>query len=248
MRRWVKIPRARRAAEAAAAVRDRPAASARGGAPARRRVIGLLGGSFNPAHDGHRHISLMALKRLGLDEVWWMVSPQNPLKPVAGMAPFARRLAGARAAGRHPRIKATDIEVRLGSSYTAETLTRLVRRLPRLKFVWLMGADNLRQIDQWRDWPQIFRRVLVAVFARPTYSLRALAGKAACRFARFRMSETAAHKLARAAPPRWVFLTGPQSPLSATAIRAALQGSGRPKSPPRAVTNRQPFRRKVKSG
>lgn len=229
MRRWVKIPRGGRAAEAAATARDRSAGPGGGEFAGRRRVVGLLGGSFNPAHDGHRHISLMALKRLGLDEVWWMVSPQNPLKPAAGMAPFAGRLASAQAAGRHPRIKATDIETRLGSSYTAETLARLARRLPRLKFVWLMGADNLQQIDQWKDWPQIFRRVLVAVFARPTYSLKALAGKAACRFARFRMSETAAHKLARARPPRWVFLTGPQSPLSATAIRAARTGAKRRK-------------------
>jgi nicotinate-nucleotide adenylyltransferase len=229
--RWVKIPRRRLAAA---------------GAPPspRRRVVGLLGGSFNPAHDGHRHISLMALKRLGLDEVWWMVSPQNPLKPAAGMAPLAKRLASAQAAARHPRIKVTDIETRLGSTYTAETLVRLARRLPRLKFVWLMGADNLRQIDQWKDWPQIFRRVLVAVFARPTYSLRALAGKAACRFARFRMSETAAHKLTRATPPRWVFLTGPQSPLSATAIRAARTAPGRGKRRPRAsrIVNRSGVR------
>ncbi len=237
MSRWVRIPRRRRAAGVAAAACD-------GGFVARRRVVGLLGGSFNPAHDGHRHISLMALKRLGLDEVWWLVSPQNPLKPAAGMAPFAKRLAGAQAAARHPRIKATDIETRLGSSYTAETLARLARRLPRLKFVWLMGADNLRQIDQWKDWPQIFRRVLVAVFARPTYSLRALAGKAARRFARFRISETAAHKLARATPPHWVFLTGPQSPLSATAIRAARTGPGDAKRRPRAsrIVNRSGVR------
>jgi nicotinate-nucleotide adenylyltransferase len=233
MRRWVKIP-------------QRGAATA--GAARRRRTVGLLGGSFNPAHDGHRHISLMALKRLGLDEIWWLVSPQNPLKPVAGMAPFAERLAGARAAARHPRIRATGIEARLGSSYTAETLARLARRLPGLKFVWLMGADNLRQIDQWKDWPEIFRRVLVAVFARPTYSLRALAGKAAHRFQRFRIAETAAHKLVRAEPPHWVFLTGPQSPLSATAIRAARKARKAPKKAPAGVTNRQPFGRKVKSG
>jgi nicotinate-nucleotide adenylyltransferase len=248
MRHWVKIPRGRRAEKSDAAALDRAASARTGEFVGRRRVVGLLGGSFNPAHDGHRHISLMALKRLGLDEVWWMVSPQNPLKPAAGMAPFARRLASAQAAGRHPRIKATDIETRLGSSYTAETLARMARRLPRLKFVWLMGADNLRQIDQWKGWPQIFRRVLVAVFARPTYSLRALAGKAACRFARFRMSETAAHKLARATPPRWVFLTGPQSPLSATAIRAARTAPRRAKKASQGVTNRQPFGRKVKSG
>jgi nicotinate-nucleotide adenylyltransferase len=218
MRRWVKIPAARRGP--VRPLGDPAREPPRGG----RRVIGLLGGSFNPAHEGHRHISLTAMKRLGLAEVWWLVSPQNPLKPVRGMAPFAKRLAGAQAAGRHARIRATDIEARLASTYTAETLARLIRRLPRLKFVWLMGADNLAQIDRWKDWPHIFRLVLIAVFARPTYSLRALASKAARRFGRYRLAETAARSLARNKAPGWVFLTGPQSPLSATAIRAARRG------------------------
>lgn len=242
MSRWVKIPARRRAA--AAPLGDAAAKPLR---PSRRRAIGLLGGSFNPAHEGHRHISLMALKRLGLDEIWWMVSPQNPLKPVKGMAPFAQRLAGARAAARHVRIKATDIEARLASTYTAETLLRLTRRLPRLKFVWLMGADNLGQIDRWRDWPYIFRLVLIAVFARPTYSLRALAGKAARRFGRFRLAEAAALSLVGRQTPGWVFLTGPQSPLSATAIRAAKRGRAPRKAAPKAVTNRQLLRRRLKA-
>ncbi|HEY7688459.1 MAG TPA: nicotinate-nucleotide adenylyltransferase, partial [Dongiaceae bacterium] len=190
--------------------------------------------------------SLTALRRLGLDEVWWLVSPQNPLKSVKGMAPFSRRLAGAQAAARHPRIKATDIENRLASAYTAETLARLARRLPRVKFVWLMGADNLAQIDRWKHWPYIFRLVLIAVFARPTYSLRALAGKAAQRFGRFRLAEAAARSLARKAPPAWVFLTGPQSPLSATAIRAARRGRG-PRKGAATVTNRQLLRRRFKA-
>lgn len=237
MSRWVKIPL-------------RPLVSGPLGdatpKPPRRRVVGLLGGSFNPAHEGHRHISLTALRRLRLDEIWWLVSPQNPLKPVRGMAPFAQRLAGARAATRHIRIKATDIENRLASSYTAETLARLARRLPRLKFVWLMGADNLGQIDRWKDWPHIFRLVLIAVFARPTYSLRALAGKAARRFGRFRLAEAAAGSLVRKEAPGWVFLTGPQSPVSATAIRAARDGRGRWKAS-KAVTNRQLLRRRLKA-
>jgi nicotinate-nucleotide adenylyltransferase len=188
--------------------------------PARGRAIGILGGSFNPAHGGHRHISLMAMKRLGLDEVWWLVSPQNPLKPVAGMAPFAERMASARMAARHPRIKVTDIEARLGTSFTADTLIRLRRSLPRLRLVWLMGADNLAQMASWRNWQQIFLTVDIAVLPRPTYCLRALAGKAAARFRRWRWPETAGRPMARQGPPGWVFLVGPLNPASATAIRA----------------------------
>jgi nicotinate-nucleotide adenylyltransferase len=186
----------------------------------RHRIVGLLGGSFNPAHAGHRHISLMALKRLRLDEVWWLVSPQNPLKPTDGMAPFGERLAGAKALARHPRIRVTGIEAGLRTTYTAETLQRLARRMPRLRFIWLMGADNLAQIHQWRDWQQIFRTVAVAVFARPSYCLRALASKAAHRFARNRMPESASGTVGRRPAPAWVFLVGPLSRLSATAIRA----------------------------
>ena len=118
----------------------------------RRRRIGLLGGSFNPAHRGHRHISLLALKLLALDEIWWLVSPQNPLKPALGMAPFAARLAAARCVANHPRIKITDLEARLGSRFTAHTLAALRRRFPQTRFVWMMGADNLRQIPHWESW------------------------------------------------------------------------------------------------
>jgi nicotinate-nucleotide adenylyltransferase len=188
--------------------------------PRRGRAIGILGGSFNPAHGGHRHISLLALKRLGLDEVWWLVSPQNPLKPVAGMAPFAERLAGARQAARHPRIKATDLEAGLNTNFTAEMLIKLRQRMPRLRFVWLMGADNLAQVTAWRNWQQIFLTVVVAVLPRPTYCLRALAGKAAERFGRWRLPEMAGRLLLRRGPPAWVFLAGPLDPASATAIRA----------------------------
>jgi len=187
----------------------------------RGRRIGLLGGSFNPAHQGHLHISLLALKRLGLDEVWWMVSPQNPLKPSDGMAPFAERLAGARRLARHPRIRVSAIEAKLGTTYTAETLKRLVRRFPRDRFVWLMGADNLGQIDRWKDWQEIFNTVPVAVFARPSYCLRALAAKAARRFAGRRLAEAESRRLPGQEPPAWLFLAGPLNPQSATAIRAA---------------------------
>lgn len=183
--------------------------------------VGLLGGSFNPAHDGHRHISLYALDTLGLDRVWWLVSPQNPLKPVRGMAPLAQRLAEARAVARHPRIAVTCLERELGTRYTADTLASLVRRFPRTRFVWLMGADNLGQIPRWKRWERIFRTVPVAVFARPAYSLRALGGKAARRFARRRVGVGDIRGLAGRKPPAWAFLRNPLHPASATAIRAA---------------------------
>ena len=185
-------------------------------------TIGLFGGSFNPAHDGHRDLSLAALRHLGLDRVWWMVSPQNPLKPVKGMAPFAERLASAEAviAG-HPRLLAADLETRLGTVYTAETLRMLKRRFPRLRFVWLMGADNLATIHRWRQWQRIFRDVPVAVFDRPTYALAALGGPAAQRFAAARQHGPARRNLKTARPPAWGFVTMKLNPTSATAIRAA---------------------------
>jgi nicotinate-nucleotide adenylyltransferase len=198
----------------------------RGGSASRRRRIGLLGGSFNPAHGGHLHISRIALQRLDLDEVWWLVSPQNPLKPSAGMAPFAQRLAGARQlAAQDKRIRVTDIEARLGSRYTVDTLKRLRRRFPRLDFIWLMGADNLLQISRWCGWIEIFRTVPIAVIARPSYSLRALAGIAAIRFARRRVPEQSARHLAAMRPPAWVFFHTRLDIRSATQIRAERQRS-----------------------
>ena len=205
--------------------RPLPSGSGRPQASSRPRAIGLLGGSFNPAHAGHRHISVMALKRLRLDELWWLVSPQNPLKPVAGMAPFAERLVGAKAISRHPRIRVTGIEAALKTTYTAETLRLLARRFPRDRFIWLMGADNLAQIHHWKDWTQIFSTVAVAVFARPSYCLRALASLAAHRLSRNRVAESASGALRRRRPPAWVFLVGPLNPLSATAIRARRRSS-----------------------
>jgi nicotinate (nicotinamide) nucleotide adenylyltransferase/ribosome silencing factor RsfS/YbeB/iojap len=181
-----------------------------------------MGGSFNPAHGGHLHLSLLALKHLDLDEVWWLVSPQNPLKPVKGMAPFATRLEQARrVAVRHPQLRVSDLEGRLrGSGYTADTLKALRRRFPRVRFVWLMGSDNLFQISRWERWPGIFRTVAVAVFDRPSYSLRALSGIAAERFARSRIPVTAARRLAEIPPPAWVFFHTPLDPRSATRIRS----------------------------
>jgi nicotinate-nucleotide adenylyltransferase len=185
----------------------------------RDRRVGLLGGSFNPAHGGHRHISLMALKRLDLDEIWWMVSPQNPLKSADGMAGFKERIAGAIKAARHPRIKVTGIEATLGSRFTADTLARLTRRFPRTRFVWLMGADNLKQISHWHHWQDIFLRVPIAVFDRPTYSLAALGSMAAHRFKAHRIDPRAVRRLATMPTPAWSYLPIRLDPTSATEIR-----------------------------
>ncbi len=192
----------------------------------RRRAVGLLGGSFNPAHEGHRMISLIALKRLKLDEVWWLVSPQNPLKSPDGMAPFEDRLADASAVARHRRIHVSDIEARLGTHYTVDTLRRLTVKRPRHAFVWLMGADNLIQFPAWRGWRTIFETVPIAVFDRPSYSFKALAGIAATRYSGRRLPERAAPSLARRQSPAWVFLHSRLNPVSATEIRGqgAVEG------------------------
>ena len=187
------------------------------------RRIGVLGGSFNPAHEGHRHISLLALKRLRLHEVWWMVSPQNPLKDRADMAPFVRRLATAKQIARHPRIRVTDIERRLHTVYTVDTLLALTRRFPDCSFVWLMGADNLAQISAWKGWRRIFRTVAIAVFARPSYSRWALAGKAARSFAFSRVPEARANVLVELPVPAWMFFHIRPHAGSATRIRRGMQ-------------------------
>jgi nicotinate-nucleotide adenylyltransferase len=192
----------------------------------RRLRIGLLGGSFNPAHEGHLHISRLALQRLGLDYVWWLVSPQNPLKPERGMGPLDERLRSAVAAARgHPRIRVSAIEARLGTRFTVDTLTALRRHFPATRFVWLMGADNLAQMPHWRRWSRIFHLAAIAVFARGSYVMRALAGPAAKRYRRFRLSPRAARRLASRPTPAWAFLPTPLSPVSATAIRAG-RGKG----------------------
>ena len=190
------------------------------GTNSRNRAIGLLGGSFNPAHDGHLMISLIALKRLQLDEVWWLVSPQNPLKSAAGMAPFSERLANARTVATHRRIIVSDIERRLGTYYTRDTLKRLCASRRGQNFVWLMGADNLVQFPKWEGWKEIFNTVPIAIFDRPTYSSRALAGIVATRFADRRIPERDASGLVRRKAPSWVFLHSRLNPVSATKIRA----------------------------
>ncbi len=185
-----------------------------------RRRVGLLGGSFNPAHLGHRHIAELALSRLGLDEVWWLVSPQNPLKQSSDMAALAKRFASAVEFAQHPAMRVTNLETTLGTRYTAQTLARLRNIYPRLSFVWIMGADNLVQIPAWKGWSRIFHAVPVAVFARAPYSPRALSGAAAGRFAGSRLPQRAARSLAGKAPPAWVFVHARLHAASATAIRA----------------------------
>ena len=182
--------------------------------------VGILGGSFNPTHAGHLHISLLALKHLQLDEVWWMVSPQNPLKEAQDMAPFEERLAGARAFAHHHGIHVTDIEQRLGTRFTADTLVKLTACFPRTDFIWLMGADNLAQISRWQNWTRIFNLVPIAIFDRAPYSFDALGGKAAHAFARFKLRNGDAGLLVGRKPPAWIFFHTRLHPASATSIRA----------------------------
>ena len=184
--------------------------------------IGILGGSFNPAHRGHLHISRQALKLLQLDEIWWMVSPQNPLKPVNDMVDFESRIESAETIAQDRRIRVTNIEFELDTAYTAETLTELKKKFPKARFVWLMGADNLMQIPKWKDWQQIFHAVPIAIFTRPTYTKRALAGYAARRFARYRIDETQAHSLSARQAPTWAFLNIKPDAISATRVRAGI--------------------------
>ena len=204
------------------------------------RRIGLLGGSFNPAHEGHRHISLEALKRLGLDEVWWLVSPQNPLKTGDGMEPLASRLARARRlAGHHPRIRVEAPELALGTRYTIDTVRALRRAYPKARFVWLMGADILPQLVAWRGWRDLFEAIPIAAFARPGWSYPALAAAAPSTFARYRMDAGRARMLASAEPPAWAFIPSRLDSHSATAIRAARPRRAKAKGKPISATIRQ---------
>ena len=190
------------------------------------RRVGLLGGSFNPAHEGHRHISMVALSRLGLDEVWWLVSPQNPLKSRRDMVGFRRRFAMARLQARHPRILVTDLEKRLGTRYTFDTLAALGRYYPKTRFVWLMGADNLGQIHRWQRWRGIFEKMPIAVFDRPLYGMRSLAGHAAMAYARGRRDQASSRDLVTATPPAWIFFPSRLEPLSSTQLRQAARDFG----------------------
>ena len=185
------------------------------------RRIGLLGGSFNPAHRGHRAISLAAIDALGLDEVWWLVSPGNPLKAARGMAPMAVRLASARAMARRARIRPTDLEARLGTVYTVDTVRAIRRRFPNHRFVWLMGGDNLAQFHRWRDWRRLAREVPIAVIARPGYDRAAHAAVAMGWLRRFVRPADQAMCWTMWRLPALVLLRFRPDPTSATGIRAA---------------------------
>jgi nicotinate-nucleotide adenylyltransferase len=205
---------------------NRPITPAEVSRRAPRLRIGLLGGSFNPAHQGHVAISLEALKRLGLDRVWWLVSPQNPLKPSDETADLENRLAGARAMARHPRLVVSDLERAIGTRYTVDTLNWLTRRR-RGRFVWLIGADNLLQLPQWRRWRRLVRMVPIAVFDRDPYSYLALAGRMARAYAEERLMERSAPALAERPPPVWVYLRFRRHGMSSTAIRQERAASRR---------------------
>lgn len=181
--------------------------------------IGILGGSFNPAHAAHREISLTALKALKLDYVWWLVSPGNPLKSSRDMAPFDTRLEKARKVARHPRIHVSDVEARLGSRYTAHTLRQLKKLLPDSDLVWLMGADNLAQFHHWQDWQKITKMVPVAIFDRPGYSMATIGSMCAHSLRAHRVAERRGAEFPQMTAPAWIYCFGRKNNLSATKIR-----------------------------
>jgi nicotinate-nucleotide adenylyltransferase len=181
--------------------------------------VGLFGGSFNPAHEGHAHVAETAKRRLRLDKVVWLVSPQNPLKPSHETADLAHRMAGARRLANERGMIVSDAESRIGAQYTIDTVRALKARYPRVKFVWIMGADSLASFHRWRGWTQIMREVPVAVVSRPWIALKARFSPAARRFARFRRPSSLAPLLPNMKPPAWVFLRGPFNFQSSTALR-----------------------------
>jgi nicotinate-nucleotide adenylyltransferase len=196
--------------------------------------VGLFGGSFNPAHDGHTHLAETALRRLGLDRVVWLVSPQNPLKDARDSAPLAERMGSARAAAAQaasgPAMIVSDVESRIGTRWTVDTLRALIARHPGVDFVWLMGSDNLASFHRWRGWTDLMRLVPVAVIARPGSELDSRTAPAAARFAAARIPASRARLLPRLEAPAWTYLTAPLNPRSSTALRAGRgrqSGSGR---------------------
>jgi nicotinate-nucleotide adenylyltransferase len=205
---------------------NRPRATSEAVRRAPRQRIGLLGGSFNPAHAGHLAISVEALKRLRLDRVWWLVSPQNPLKPTDHTVDLEQRLAVARAVADHPHVVVSDLERRIGTRYTVDTLAWLTKRC-RARFVWLIGADNLAQLPRWRRWQRLVRMVPIAVFDREPYSYVALAGRVASALAGGRVMERRAPALAECRPPAWVYLRLRRHQASSTALRRMSTAVGR---------------------
>jgi nicotinate-nucleotide adenylyltransferase len=187
--------------------------------------IGLFGGTFNPPHAGHRLASLIALTRLKLDRIWWLVTPGNPLKEIEGLPPLAERMALAAALARHPRIDITNIEAQIGTRYTYDTIRWLTQRCPDVDFVWIMGADNLANFHRWQRWRDIASMVSIAVVDRPGSTLKALQSRGGQWLARHRLREHEAPLLAKLQPPAFTFLHGPRSDLSSTELREKAQTS-----------------------
>jgi len=180
--------------------------------------VGLLGGSFDPPHAGHVHITRQALRRFGLDRVWWLVSPGNPLK-ANGPAPIEKRMAACREIMQHPKVLVTDIEVKLGTRFTADTVEALQGVYPNVKFVWLMGADNLASVHKWDRWEWIFENVPIGVTSRPEEHLKAAGSKAAMKYRAARLPVLSAKRLPFQKPPAWCLLDGPAVDISSTGIR-----------------------------
>jgi nicotinate-nucleotide adenylyltransferase len=181
--------------------------------------IGLYGGSFNPPHRGHAHVARLALQRLGIDRIWWLVSPGNPLKSVDGLPDIGQRLAAVRRVANHPRAVITDLEARLGTRYTIDLVRRLKALRPSVRFVLIIGADNWATFHRWGGWKEIARLVPIAVIDRPGATFAALASPAARRFAAARVAERDGLLLPSLSPPAWVFIAGVKVPLSSTDLR-----------------------------
>ncbi len=181
--------------------------------------VGLFGGTFNPPHAGHLLVSEIALRRLGLDRIWWLVTPGNPLKKNSGLPPLPDRIRAARRLARDPRIVVTGVEAEIGTRYTYDTVAWLVRRAPGVKFVWIMGADNLAQFDRWQRWTDIAALAPIAAVDRPGASRAAAAARATQRFSRWRLAENDARRLPALAPPAFVFLHDRRIDMSSTRLR-----------------------------
>jgi nicotinate-nucleotide adenylyltransferase len=185
--------------------------------------IGLFGGSFNPPHEAHRAVSLLAMKKLQLDRLWWLVTPGNPLKDTRGLPPLDQRIAEAAALADHPRIDVTGFEAVIGTKYSCDTIRFILNEAPGTRFVWIMGADNLKNFHHWKNWRDIFLMLPIAVVDRGGLSLQAASGAAAISFARARIPESRASSLPGLPPPAWTYLRGVKSDLSSTAIREARE-------------------------
>lgn len=188
-----------------------------------KQTIGLMGGSFNPAHSGHRLISELAIKRLGLNKVWWLVSPQNPLKSSAGMASIKERVQNAVKISRNPRIKVMTVESSLNTQYTVDLLKILSKRFSSARFIWIMGADNLLQFSEWKNWEEITSLVRIAIFDRPNFSLKSLAADMPRRFSGNRLREREGLLLKYKKPPAWIFFHSNLNHISATKIRSQIK-------------------------